>query len=165
MPEVLPQLDLTFDPLGWAVIVGLIWPTIQAALDRPSWTRTRRLALVIAAGVVLSLILWFAGAYPLTAKLIWSQASVIIATATVAFALLKKLGVIDWIGRVTPGGETSQPKHAASTVNVPTVPEATVLPSSPGSGDASPRAPADGAGVTVIPNTEGSSLEDEDPTA
>ena len=102
----MPQLDLSFDPLGWAVIVGLVWPTIQAALDRPSWTRSRRLALVIVAGIVLSLALWWAGAYPLTAQLVWSQASVIIATATVAFALLKKLGVIDWIGRVTPGGES-----------------------------------------------------------
>ena len=102
----MPQLDLSFDPLGWAVIVGLVWPTIQAVLDRPSWTRTRRLTLVIVAGIVLSIVLWWAGAYPLTAQLVWSQASVIIATATVAFALLKKVGVIDWIGRVTPGGET-----------------------------------------------------------
>lgn len=103
----MPQLDLSFDPLGWAVIVGLVWPTIQAALDRPSWTRTRRLTLVIVAGLILSILLWWAGAYPLTAQLVWSQASVIIATATAAFALLKKVGVIDWIGRVTPGGETS----------------------------------------------------------
>ena len=102
----MPQLDLSFDPLGWAVIVGLVWPTIQAALDRPTWTSSRRLTLVIVAGIVLSLALWWAGAYPLTAQLVWSQASVIVATATVAFALLKKVGVIDWIGRVTPGGES-----------------------------------------------------------
>lgn len=102
----MPQLDLSFDPLGWSVIVGLVWPTIQAALDRPTWTSSRRLTLVIVAGIVLSLALWWAGAYPLTAQLVWSQASVIVATATVAFALLKKVGAIDWIGRVTPGGET-----------------------------------------------------------
>lgn len=154
MPEVLPQLDLSFDPLGWAVIVGLIWPTIQAALDRPTWTRSRRLALVIIAGIILSLALWFAGAYPLTAQLIWSQASVIIATATVAFALLKKFGVIDWIGRVTPGGETPVIEGTATVTSetlsaTPQVPDA-----------------KDAGGVTAVPTTEGTSQgEGEAPQA
>lgn len=153
MPAVLPQLDLSFDPLGWAVIVGLIWPTIQAALDRPTWTRSRRLALVIIAGIILSLALWFAGAYPLTAQLIWSQASVIIATATVAFALLKKVGVIDWIGRVTPGGETRVIEGTATAESdTPTAAEQEPIVT-------------DAGGVTAVPNTDVSSLEHEDHTA
>ena len=133
----MPQLDLSFDPLGWAVIVGLVWPTIQAALDRPTWTRTRRLVLVIVAGVILSLALWWAGAYPLTAQLVWSQASVIIATATAAFTLLKRIGAIDWIGRVTPGGESRVVEGTATITSETPVPADT----------------ASTGGVTAVPYT------------
>lgn len=48
----------------------------------------------------------------MTWQLIASQASVVIAAAATAFTVLKSLGVIDWVGRATPGGETYTARHA-----------------------------------------------------
>ena len=48
----------------------------------------------------------------MTWQLIASQASVVIAAAATAFTVLKSLGVIDWVGRATPGGETYTARHS-----------------------------------------------------
>ena len=47
----------------------------------------------------------------MTWQLIASQASVVIAAAATAFTVLKSIGVIDWVGRATPGGEPYEAKH------------------------------------------------------
>jgi len=39
-------LGLHTDPFLTTVVVGLIWPMVQAALDRPYWTPARRKALL-----------------------------------------------------------------------------------------------------------------------
>ena len=49
----------------------------------------------------------------MTWQLIASQASVVIAAAATAFTVLKSLGVIDWVGRATPGGESYEPRHVS----------------------------------------------------
>lgn len=102
----LPQLGLNIDPLLWSILAGIFWTPIQAALDKPWWTAGRRRALVCVAALILGILIWFAGAYPATWQLILTQAGVILGAATAAFAILKKWGLIDWIGRVTPGGES-----------------------------------------------------------
>jgi hypothetical protein len=110
--------------------------------------------IVLVAGCGLAVVIWAIGAYPATWELFVTQATVIIGAASMAFTVLKSVGVIDWIGRVTPGGEVYQPKHAATqTVGVPTIPEAGDTTAEPGTGAATPRAPAEG-GITAIPNTE-----------
>lgn len=105
------MLGLNFDPLITCGLVGFVWPLIQAALDKPYWTSARRRVLVLVAGLVLSLVVWWAGAYPMSWQLIASQASVVIAAAATAFTVLKSIGVIDWVGRATPGGEPYEAKH------------------------------------------------------
>lgn len=107
------MLGLNFDPLITCGLVGFAWPLIQAALDKPYWTSSRRRVLVLVAGLVLSLVVWWAGAYPMTWQLIASQASVVIAAAATAFTVLKSIGVIDWVGRATPGGESYEPRHVS----------------------------------------------------
>ena len=145
----IPQLGLDVDPLLLSILAGIIWTPIQAALDRPWWTPTRRRILVLAAAVVLAVIVWFAGAYPATWQLILTQVGVILGAATAAFTLLKSWGVIDWIGRVTPGGETTIPKHAAGIT-----PETmAVTPSSSAS--------ATGAADTRAPQTTQDEGEDQ----
>ena len=106
------MLGLNFDPLITCGRVGFAGPLIQAALDKPYRTSSRRRVLVLVAGLVLSLIVWWAGAYPMTWQLIASQASVVIAAAATAFTVLKSLGVIDWVGRATPGGEHYAARHS-----------------------------------------------------
>ena len=59
----------------------------------------------------LSRVVWWAGVYPLSWQLVATQASVIIAAPATAFTALKSLGVIDWVGRATPGGEPYEAKH------------------------------------------------------
>ena len=98
------MLGLNFDPLITCGLVGFAWPLIQAALDKPYWTSARRRVLVLVAGLV-----------PMTWQLIASQASVVIAAAATAFTVLKSLGVIDWVGRATPGGEKYKPLHSSET--------------------------------------------------
>ena len=45
---------LISDPFVTTVILGTLWPLIQAALDRPWWTRGRRVALVVTAACLAS---------------------------------------------------------------------------------------------------------------
>lgn len=49
--------------------------------------------------------------YPLSWQLVATQVSVIIAAAATVFTALKSLGMIDWVGRATPGGEPYEAKH------------------------------------------------------
>ena len=116
----IPQLGLDIDPLLVSILAGILWAPIQAVFDRPWWTPGRRRLLVCAAALILGILIWVAGAYPVTWELITTQVAVVLGAATAAFSLLKSWGVIDWIGRVTPGGEPYRPRHsAASSTEVP----------------------------------------------
>ncbi|MDU5379987.1 MAG: hypothetical protein E6132_08100, partial [Actinomyces sp.] len=66
------------------------------------------------AGILLGVLVWAAGAYPASWRIFCTQAGVVIGAASAAFTILKQIGLIDWVGRVTPGGEPYEPKHLAN---------------------------------------------------
>lgn len=104
-------LGLQSDPFVTSVLIGVVWPFIQAALDRPYWTRERRVWLTIGVAVVVTAVVWISGSYPATWKLIVSQATVFLGVAWTVFQILSRIriggvSIIDWAGALTPGGET-----------------------------------------------------------
>lgn len=104
-------LGLQSDPFVTSVLIGVVWPFIQAALDRPYWTRERRVWLTIGVAVVVTGGVWVSGSYPATWKLIVSQATVFLGVAWTVFQVLSKIriggvSIIDWAGALTPGGES-----------------------------------------------------------
>ncbi|CED90250.1 hypothetical protein [Actinomyces succiniciruminis] len=100
------------DQLTLATIAGLLWPLVQAVMDRVEWTANRRRLVAIAAAVVISLVAWWMGSYPLQADMIATQAAVALGYTQASFAVLKRLGVLDWAGAVTPGGESRETYEA-----------------------------------------------------
>ena len=46
-------LGLQSNPFITTVVIGLIWPPIQAALDRPYWTPARRKILLAGVAVIM----------------------------------------------------------------------------------------------------------------
>lgn len=104
-------LGLQSDPFIVTVVVGLIWPIVQAALDRPYWTPARRKVLLAGVAVVVSLAVWVSGSYPATWQLFLAQASVFLGIAWAVFQVLSSIKIngvslINWAGALTPGGET-----------------------------------------------------------
>lgn len=109
-------LGLQSDPFLVTVVVGLIWPVVQAALDRPYWTPARRKVLLAGVAVVVSLAVWVSGSYPATWQLFLAQASVFLGIAWSVFQVLSGIkvngiSIIDWAGALTPGGETVDDLH------------------------------------------------------
>ena len=112
-------LGLHADPFLTTVVVGLIWPMVQAALDRPYWTPARRKALLAAVAVIVSLAVWVSGTYPATWRLFIAQAGVFLGIAWSVFQVLSAVRIngvslIDWVGAVTPGGESVEEVRAAA---------------------------------------------------
>lgn len=104
-------LGLQSDPFITTVVIGLIWPIIQAALDRPWWTRARRVALLAIVAGVVTVGVWISGSYPATWQLLTSQLTVFLGTAWSVYQILAAVkingaSVLDWVGAVTPGGQT-----------------------------------------------------------
>ena len=112
---------LISDPFVTTVILGTLWPLIQAALDRPWWTRGRRVALVVGAAVVLTVGAWALSAYPLQVELLAGQVGKFLGFAWAGYQVLSRIkiggvSVLNWAGIVTPGGETREhytPRHEA----------------------------------------------------
>lgn len=116
-------LGLQSDPFLVTVVVGLIWPVVQAALDRPYWTPARRKVLLAAVAVVVSLAVWVSGSYPATWQLFLAQASVFLGIAWSVFQVLSSVKIngvslIDWAGALTPGGETVDDLHLRGIMNL-----------------------------------------------
>lgn len=114
-------LGLQSDPFLVTVVVGLIWPLVQAALDRPYWTPARRKILLAAVAVVVSLAVWVSGTYPATWQLFLAQASAFLGVAWSVFQVLSavkvnRVSLIDWAGAITPGGETVADLHLSGGV-------------------------------------------------
>lgn len=112
-------LGLHTDPFLTTVVVGLIWPMVQAALDRPYWTPARRKVLLAVVAVVVSLAVWVSGTYPATWRLLIAQAGVFLGIAWSVFQVLSAVHIngvtlIDWIGAVSPGGESIEEVRAAA---------------------------------------------------
>lgn len=110
------------DPFVTTVVLGTLWPLIQAALDRPWWTRGRRVALVVTAAVVLTVGAWALSTYPLQVEVLAGQVGKFLGFAWVAYEALSRIkiggvSVLSWAGIITPGGETRDhytPRHEAS---------------------------------------------------
>lgn len=112
-------LGLHTDPFLTTVVVGLIWPMIQAALDKPYWTPARRKALLAVVAVIVSLAVWVSGSYPATWRLFIAQAGVFLGIAWSVFQVLSAVRIhgvslIDWVGAVTPGGESVEEVRASA---------------------------------------------------
>nr|DAW11651.1 MAG TPA: hypothetical protein [Caudoviricetes sp.] len=113
--------ELFSDPFVTTVILGTLWPLVQAALDRPWWTRGRRVALVVGAAVVLTVGAWALSAYPLQVELLAGQVGKFLGFAWAGYQVLSRIkiggvSVLNWAGIVTPGGETRDhytPRHEA----------------------------------------------------
>lgn len=90
-------------------VASVVWPLVQAALDKPYWTASRRRAIALAAVVVIAVGTWFVGAYPANAEAITTQALSVAGLVLGAFNILKTvkvngISILDWAGIVTPGG-------------------------------------------------------------
>lgn len=90
-------------------VVAIVWPLVQAALDKPYWTASRRRAITLAAIVVIAAGTWFVGAYPATAAAATTQVLSVAGLVLGAFNVLKSvkvngISILDWAGIVTPGG-------------------------------------------------------------
>lgn len=90
-------------------VAAIVWPLIQAALDKPYWTALRRRAITLAAVVVIAVGTWFVGAYPANAEAVTTQVLSVAGLVLGAFNILKTIkvngiSVLDWAGIVTPGG-------------------------------------------------------------
>lgn len=113
---------MNLDPgqtMALTAVAGVLWPLVQAALDKPWWTPARRRAITLAAIVVLAAGSWFVSAYPANAQVIVTQTAAVAGFVLGAFNILKSLkvngvSIIDWAGLVTPGGvERDKGKHEA----------------------------------------------------
>lgn len=105
-------LNLHQDPFITTVVIGLIWPLVQAALDKPWWTRERRVGLLVAVAVVVTVGVWLSGSYPATWRLFTAQLSVFLGVAWSVYQVLAAVKIngaslIDWVGAVTPGGAST----------------------------------------------------------
>lgn len=112
-------LGLHTDPFLTTFVVGMVWPVVQSALDRPYWTPTRRKVLLAVAAIVVSLVVWVSGTYPATWRLLVAQAGVFLGIAWSVFQVLSAVRIngvslIDWVGAVTPGGESVEEVRAAA---------------------------------------------------
>lgn len=112
-------LGLHTDPFLTTVVVGLIWPMVQAALDRPYWTPARRKVLLVVVAGIVSLAVWVSGTYPATWRLLIAQAGVFLGIAWSVFQVLSAVRIhgvslIDWVGAVTPGGESVEEVRAGA---------------------------------------------------
>lgn len=112
-------LGLHADPFLTTVVVGLVWPMVQAALDRPYWTPARRKALLAVVAGIVSLAVWVSGTYPATWRLLIAQAGIFLGIAWSVFQVLSAIRIngaslIDWVGAVTPGGESVEEVRAAA---------------------------------------------------
>lgn len=104
-------LGLQSDPFITTVVIGLIWPLVQAALDKPWWTRSRRVALLAVVSGVVTAAVWVSGSYPATWQLLTSQLTVFLGVAWSVYQVLAAVkingaSILDWVGAVTPGGQT-----------------------------------------------------------
>lgn len=103
-------LGLQSDPFVTTVIVGLVWPLVQAALDKPWWSRRRRVGLLAIVAGIVTVGVWVSGSYPATWQLLTSQLTVFLGTAwsvyqTLAAIKINGASILDWVGAVTPGGQ------------------------------------------------------------
>lgn len=105
-------MNLTADQSATlTAVAAVVWPLVQASLDKPYWTAGKRRALTLAAIVLIAGGTWLLGAYPATAEAVTSQLLSVAGLVLGAFNILKSakingISILDWAGIVTPGGVT-----------------------------------------------------------
>lgn len=107
---------LSIDPFITTVVVGIVWPVVQAALDKPWWTHKRRIVLVSIAATVLSVGIWLVSEYPAGVEYLVAQLTALLGIFWAVYQVLShvKIGgesLLEWMGMVTPGG-MPRGKHA-----------------------------------------------------
>lgn len=100
---------LAINPFITTVIVGIVWPLVQAALDKPWWTHKRRIVLVSVAATVLSVGIWLVSEYPATVEYLATQLTALLGIFWAVYQILShvKIGgesLLEWVGMLTPGG-------------------------------------------------------------
>lgn len=98
-------------PFVTTVVIGVVWPLIQAALDKPTLKKGHRIAMVTAVGVLGAVAIWLVGKYPANWAHLVQWTTQILGFAWASFQVLSAIkingvSVIEWAGIVTPGGET-----------------------------------------------------------
>ena len=86
-------LGLQQDPFVTTVVIGLLWPVIQAALDRPWWTKRRRVVLLVVVAAVVTIGVWVSGSYPATWRLLASQLAVFLGVAWSVYQVLARIRI------------------------------------------------------------------------
>lgn len=100
---------LTIDPFVTTVVVGIVWPLVQAALDKPWWTHKRRIVLVSTAATVLSVGIWLVSEYPAGVEYLVAQLSALLGIFWAVYQILSNIKIggeslLEWVGMLTPGG-------------------------------------------------------------
>lgn len=101
-------VHLGFDHAIVTIVLGPLLTTLLAAVDVPSWSATRRRVTALVVALAGGLVVWWSGAYPASWEAITGAAALVLASMQTSFTILKQVGFIDWVGRVTPGGETEE---------------------------------------------------------
>lgn len=107
---------LAVDPFVSTVVVGIVWPLVQAALDKPWWTHKRRIILVSVAATVLSVGIWATSEYPATVEYLATQLTALLGIFWTVYQILSNIKIggeslLEWVGMLTPGG-MPKGKHA-----------------------------------------------------
>lgn len=107
---------LSIDPFITTVVVGIVWPLVQAALDKPWWTHKRRIILVSVAATVLSVGIWATSEYPATVEYLATQLTALLGIFWTVYQILSNIKIggeslLEWVGMLTPGG-MPKGKHA-----------------------------------------------------
>lgn len=117
MTNPITPLSLINDPMLASAIGGTIAFLLQVVADKPWWTANTRRWVAITLALIVSVGVWYAGAYPAGWRIFAAQAATALAAAQVAFAILKAIKlpdgntIVDWLGMKTPGGEEYKPRH------------------------------------------------------
>lgn len=106
-------INLHQDPFIMTILCGLVWPLIQAVLDKPWWTRERRIGILVVVALVVTAGVWVAGVYPATWRLLTAQLSVFLGVTWSVYQVLASIKIngwslLDWVGAVTPGGANTE---------------------------------------------------------
>lgn len=107
-------MPTTVDPLTVSVIAAGVGTVVTAVLTRTPWSSSTKRAIAIAVAVLLTVIAWYATAYPLSWRLIATQLTVIYGAGQLIYAALKPTGLLTWIEQATePTSDRPAPRHAA----------------------------------------------------
>lgn len=92
------MLDFQIDPFITCLAVGAVWPLLQEAGQRNSWSPGVKRWIAVGFALIVSVGVWFAGAYPASWELFTSQFLVVFGAGQAVFMLLKRVGVFSWLG-------------------------------------------------------------------